>query len=359
MPPKAHATLSASSAERWIHCPPSARLAELYEDRGSDFSAEGTDAHALCEYRLLTALGREAEDPTESLTWYSDEMSDCADGYAAFVMEQVHQASDPIVLVEQRVDFSQWVREGFGTADCIIIDDGTLTVIDYKHGLGVEVSAHDNPQMKCYALGALVLSGALYDISNVRMIIYQPRRENISQFSLSTDDLYKWADEVLKPKAELAFAGKGNFQCGEWCTFCKAKQECRARAMTNLKLADYGMKKPPLLEDREIEEILGKIDSLVSWAKDVKEYAVNEAVSGKSWTGWKLVEGRSVRKYRDENAVADIVKKEGLNPYENKLIGITAMQKLLGKTRFEEILGEYIEKPAGAPTLVKQEDFKS
>ena len=264
MTAKAHAILSASSSDRWLHCPPSARLCEAYEDKGSDYAAEGTDAHALGEYKLKSALGLPSEDPTESLTWYSEEMDDCTSGYAEYVLEQVEAAketcTDPIVLIEQRVDFSRWVEHGFGTADCIIIADGTLRVIDYKHGLGVLVSAEENPQMQCYALGALELFDDIYDIAHVSMTNYQPRRQNVSTYELSKDDLYRWADEVLKPTAELAFAGEGNFLCGGWCCFCKAKNECRARAEANLKLAQHDFKLPPLLTDTEIEVILGKVD---------------------------------------------------------------------------------------------------
>ncbi len=232
MPPKAHAILSASSSHRWLNCPPSARLCETYEDKGSDYAAEGTDAHSLCEYKLRLALGMEAADPTEHLTWYNEEMLDCANGYASYILELVEAAketcADPVVLIEQRVDFSRWVEQGFGTSDAIIISDGTLHVVDYKHGLGVLVEADNNPQMMCYALGALELFDAIYDIDAVSMTVYQPRRQNVSTFEMSKDDLFRWADEVLKPTAELAFAGDGNFLCGEWCGFCKAKHECRA-----------------------------------------------------------------------------------------------------------------------------------
>ena len=194
MPPKGHAVLSASSSERWLHCPPSARLCESYEDKGSDYAAEGTDAHELCEYKLRKALGMEAQDPTENLTWFNEEMSDCASGYAAYVLEQVEAAkqtcADPVVLIEQRVDFSRWVESGYGTADCIIIADGTLQVIDYKHGLGVLVDATENPQMQCYALGALELFDGIYDVDSVRMTIYQPRRDNVSTYEISKDELY-------------------------------------------------------------------------------------------------------------------------------------------------------------------------
>lgn len=360
MPPKAHAILSASSSHRWLNCPPSARLCETYEDKGSDYAAEGTDAHSLCEYKLRMVLGMGATDPTEHLTWYNEEMLDCANGYASYILELVEAAketyADPMVLIEQRVDFSRWVEQGFGTSDAIIISDGMLHVVDYKHGLGVLVEADNNPQMMCYALGALELFDAIYDIDTVAMTVYQPRRQNVSTFEMSKDDLYRWADEVLKPTAELAFAGDGNFLCGEWCGFCKAKHECRARAEANLMLAQYDFKLPPLLEDTEIEVILSRADQLVSWVNDIKEYALQQAISGKEWTGFKLVEGRSNRRYTDEAAVTQTVTDAGFDPYERKLLGITAMQKLLGKSRFDELLSAYIEKPQGKPTLVPESD---
>ena len=360
MASKQHAILSASGADRWIHCPPSARLCETYEDKGSDYAAEGTDAHALAEFKLKKALGLPADDPTDGLSWYSEEMDDCTSGYAEFVLEQVEAAkkacADPVVLIEQRVDFSRWVEQGFGTADCVIIADGTLRVIDFKYGLGVLVSAEENPQMQCYALGTLELFDDIYDIDQVSMTIYQPRRQNVSTFDISKDDLYRWADEVLKPTAELAFAGDGNFLCGEWCGFCKARNECRARAEANLKLAQYDFKLPPLLTDTEIEVILSKVDELISWASDIKEYALQQALSGKEWNGWKLVEGRSNRKYSNEAAVIQTVEEAGFDPYEKKLLGVTAMQKLLGKSRFDELLTAYIEKPQGKPTLAPEND---
>ena len=360
MPAKGHALLSASSSERWLRCPPSARLCESYDDKGSNYAAEGTDAHELCEYKLRRALGMEAKDPTENLTWFNEEMADCASGYAAYIIELVEAAkqncADPVVLIEQRVDFSHWVESGFGTADCIIIADGTLQICDYKHGLGVLVSAEKNPQMQCYALGALELFDGIYDIDTVRMTIYQPRRDNVSTYELSKDELYRWADEVLKPTADLAFAGDGNFLCGEWCGFCKAKHECRARADANLELARYDFKLPPLLTDEEVEEILIRVDDLVSWATDIKEYALQQAISGKEWNGWKLVEGRSNRRYTNETEVADAVSNAGFDPYDHKVLGVTAMQKLLGKSRFDELLAAYIEKPQGKPTLVPESD---
>ena len=355
-----HAVLSASSSERWINCPPSARLCEAYEDRGSDYAAEGTDAHSLCEFRLKQVLGIPADDPIENLSWYNEEMEDCAAGYAAYVSELLETAkqtcADPVVMIEQRVDFSRWVKEGFGTADCIIIADGVLNICDYKNGQGCLVLAERNPQMMLYALGALEIFDGIYDIDTVRMTIYQPRKSNISVYEMDKADLYEWANSELTQKAQLAYEGQGSFSCGEWCRFCKAKAECRERAEANLALARYEFQTPALLADEEIADILGKVDALTAWASDVKEYALQQAISGTAFPGWKLVEGRSNRRYTSEAAVAAAVEGAGFDPYERKVLGITAMQKLLGKSRFEELLAPYIEKPQGRPTLVRSSD---
>lgn len=359
-PAPRHALLSASSSERWMNCPPSARLCERYEGSGSSYAAEGTDAHTLGEYKLKTALGIPAEDPTEHLSYYNEEMEECAGGYTAYIVELVESAkqacADPVVLIEQRLDFSRYVEGGFGTGDCVVISDGTLHIVDYKHGQGVLVEAEDNPQMKLYALGALELFDGIYDIDTVSMTIYQPRRDNVNTHTVFKESLYQWAEEILKPAAELAYAGDGEFKCGEWCRFCKAKNDCRKRAEHNLELARYDFKLPPLLEDDEIESILGRIDELVSWASDIKDYALKSALSGKQWDGWKLVEGRSNRRYISEDAVAETVSAEGFDPYEHKLMGITAMEKTLGKARFTELLGSLIEKPQGKPVLVPATD---
>lgn len=355
-----HAILSASSSHRWLNCPPSARLCEAYEDKGSAYAAEGTDAHTLCEVRLKQALGIPAENPIENLSWYNEEMEDCAAGYAAYVTELLEAAkrtcADSVVLIEQRVDFSRWVQNGFGTADCIVIADGVLNIVDYKHGKGVEVSAEKNPQMMLYALGALEIFDGIYDIETARMTIFQPRLSNISVYEMNKADLLEWADTELTQKAKMAYEGQGEFHCGEWCRFCKVKAECKERAEANLALDKYDFEEPALLDDEEIADILGKVDALTAWAADVKEYALQQAVSGKEWSGWKLVEGRSNRKYTNDAVVAATVEGAGFDPYERKVLGITAMQKLLGKSRFEELLAPYIEKPQGKPTLVPESD---
>lgn len=358
--PDKHAVLSASSSHRWLQCPPSALLCSKAGDTTSEFAIQGTDAHSLCEYKLKTALGKESADPTENLTYFNEEMADCADMYVQYVMEQLaavkETCKDPLVLVEQRLDFSRWVPQGFGTGDCVIVADGVLSVIDFKGGIGVLVEAERNPQLMCYALGALDLFDGIYDIEQVSMTIFQPRRENISTYTIPKEELLSWADNTLKPTAQLAAKGEGEFKAGEHCRFCKVKAICRKRAEYNLELARYDFTMPSTLEDEEIEAILSKADMLVSWASDVKEYALQQAVSGKEWHDWKIVEGRSNRRYVNEHAVAETVEKAGFDPYEHKVLGITAMTKLLGKTKFEDMLSGFIEKPQGKPTLVPMSD---
>ncbi len=372
-----HALLSASSAHRWLNCPPSARLCEGYADTGSEYAKEGTDAHALCEHRLKQALGYAEENPdvTENLDYYNGEMEQCAYEYVTYVTELVEEAkkmcADPLVLIEQRLDFSAFVPHGFGTGDCVIIADGTLSVVDYKHGKGVEVSAVDNPQMMLYALGALGLFESIYDVDTIRMVIFQPRLSNVSVYTMPKEDLLYWANNELTTKAKLAYSGEGEFACGDWCRFCKAKAECRKRAEYNLELAKYDFAMPATLEDTEIAAILTKADELAAWASDVKEFALQQALSGVSYDGFKVVEGRSNRRYTDEKAVAAAVVDAGFNPYEQKLLGITAMTAALGKKKFADIIEKagLIEKPQGKPVLVPvsdkrpplntaQEDFK-
>lgn len=357
-----HALLSASSSHRWLACPPSARLCESYEDKGSEYAQQGTDAHSLCQYKLEQSLGIQSDDPTEALTHYDAEMESCAESYAAYAMETVARAKktcpDPVVLVEQRLDYSRWVESGFGTGDCVIVADGTLSVIDFKYGKGLLVEAEKNPQMMCYALGALELFDALYDIDTVNMTIFQPRRENLSTYTVSRDELLRWADGVLAPTAKLAYAGEGEFKAGEHCQFCKAKATCRKRAEYNLELAKYDFEMPAHLEDAEIEAVLAKADELAAWVSDVKDYALQAALSGKQWDGWKLVEGRSSRKYINDEAVAQAVMDAGYDPYEKKLLGITAMTAALGRKAFAEVIEAkgLIEKPQGKPALVPVSD---
>ena len=355
-----HAILSASSSHRWLHCLPSARLELEFENTNGEAAKEGTVAHALSEHKLKKALHVRSKRPISE--YDSDEMEECTDAYVDFIMEQVELArkscSDPIVLIEQRLDFSCYVPDGFGTGDCVIISDDRLHIVDFKYGMGVLIDAEDNPQMKLYALGALEIYDSLYDIKEVSMTIFQPRRENVSTWTVPLEELKAWAEDELKPKATKAFQGEGEYIPGQWCTFCRAFTRCRARADENLKLAQMEFKMPPLLTDSEIEEILTILPDLTKWANEITAYATDAAVNhGKEWHGFKVVEGRSVRKYKDENAVAEKAVISGYKDiYRKSLIPMTEMQKLMGKTKFEEILGSLIYKPPGKPTLVPNSD---
>lgn len=355
-----HAILSASSSHRWLHCLPSARLELEFKDTSGTAADEGTAAHALSEHKLKKALHIRSKRPISD--YDSDEMEECTDAYVDFVMEQVELArnfcNDPIILIEQRLDFSCYVPDGFGTGDCLIISDERLHIVDFKYGMGVLVDAVDNPQMKLYALGALEIYESLYDINEVSMTIFQPRRENVSTWTVPVEELKCWAEEELKPKAVKAYNGEGEYIPGEWCTFCKAAVRCRARAEEKLKLAQTEFKMPPLLTDIEIEEILFILPDLTKWANEITAYATDAAVNhGKEWNGFKVVEGRSVRKYKDEDAIAEKAVASGFKDiYRKSLIPMTEMQKLMGKTKFEEILGDLIYKPPGKPTLVLSSD---
>ena len=360
-----HAFLSPSASHRWLNCPPSAKLNAQVPDESSPYAQQGTCAHELCAYLVEKAIGRDVKDPTENLDYYDQEMQQCAEGYAAFVLEEYEKAkqtcADPDVLIEQKVDYSKWVKDGTGTADCIILSDGTAEIIDYKHGLGVLVSSESeefggNPQLMCYCLGVLEMFDGIYDIDTIRMAIYQPRRDNCSIYEMSKEELLQWADEVLAPTALLAMEGKGEFKAGEHCQFCKVKATCRKRAEYNLELARYDFEMPDTLEDHEIDAILMKADQLASWASDVKEYALDQALHGKDYGHFKVVEGRSNRKYSDEDQVAKTVTEAGYDPYDKSVKGITAMTKLLGKKKFDELLGSLTFKPPGKPTLVPKSD---
>ena len=360
MPPNTHAILSASSSHRWLNCNPSARLEQEFADRETDAAAEGTAAHALCEHKLRRALKMRSKKPISP--YDCDEMDACTDAYVEFVMEALAEAKreckDPLVLIEQKLDFSCYVPDGYGTGDCLIVADKLLHIIDFKYGQGVLVDAEQNPQMMLYALGALRLFDSLYDITEVSMSIFQPRRENVSTWTISVDDLLDWAENTLKPKAELAFKGEGEYTPGSWCQFCKAAVKCRARAEAKLQLARYEFAMPPLLSDEEIEDILLKLDDLTKWANEITAYAQDTAVNhGKVWRGFKLVESRTNRRYTDEEAVAQAANAAGYHDiYKKSLIPITEMERLMGKKTFAEVIGSLVEKPKGRPTLVPASD---
>lgn len=360
--PDVHARFSPSSADRYIHCPPSLLLGEEVgpEDTSSDYSREGTEAHSLGEFLLKSALGIPCEDPRPGFRYYNDEMQNCAEGYRDAVLEIYHtlqrDCPDAIISIEQRVSIEEYAEGAFGTSDALLIGNGEMFIVDYKHGRGVEVSAEENSQLKCYALGAYLAFSPLYEIEKITLVIYQPRINNFSQWSLKTEALLDWAERTLKPAAQMALHGEGDFASGPWCRFCKAKGVCRKRAEENMMLARYDFARPDSLEDDEVNIILGKVDALVAWANDVREYALRRALSGYAWDDWKVVEGRSVRKFSDEAAVAKAVSDAGYDPYERKLRNLTEMQKMLGKKQFEQLLGKLVIKPEGKPTLVSRSD---
>ena len=359
MPPNDHALLSASSSHRWLHCNPSARLEREFADRETTAAAEGTAAHALAEHKLKRRLKLRSERPVSPFD--TEEMEICTDDYADFVMEQVtkerRRDPDTQVFIEQRLDFSCYVPEGFGTGDCLIVSKGRLHIIDLKYGMGLLVDSEENPQMKLYALAALTQYEEQYQIKKVKLTIFQPRRENVSTWETSVAKLKKWATKDLVPKAQRAFKGEGEYCPGEWCIFCKAAVKCRARAEDKLRLAQSEFKMPPLLTDAEIEDVLAKLPDIKKWADEIQEYALAKALAGKEWAGFKLVEGRSVRKFTDERAVVKAANAAGYHDiYKQTLISLTEMEKLMGKAEFSKVLGALVTKPQGKPTLVPDTD---
>lgn len=366
--PERHARLGPSAAHRWINCPGSVALSEKCPaPKSSTCAEEGTVAHSLAELKLRKYLGElrgAAYTPglkkIQSSEYYNNEMEEATDFYVDAVLERLAAAgSDAELLVEQQFSLNKWVPESFGTSDAVVIGGNAIEVIDLKYGKGVRVDATGNPQLRLYGLGAAELFGDLYDFENVRETIIQPRLDHVSTEEIALDDLRAWATEIVAPAARLAMDGAEIWNAGEWCRFCPAKAVCRARAETNLELAKHEFKAPPLLTDEEIGEILKKAEELEKWAADVAAYALDQALAGKHFDGWKLVEGRSVRKYADDIKVAETLKAAGFDEamlYERKLYGITAMEKIVGKKKLTETLGELIVKPAGKPTLVPESD---
>ena len=352
----AHAILSASSSSRWLSCTPSARLEQEFKDKETTAAAEGTAAHALAEYKLRRYLEQKAKKPRSEFD--GPEMEGYTDDYVSFVTETYETVKQSckgaLMFIEQHLDFSSYVPDGFGTGDCIIVADGKLHVIDFKYGQGLLVNSEHNTQMMLYALGALELFDSLYKIDTVAMTIFQPRRENVSTWEMSVDELHDWAEEILKPKARLAFGGLGEYEAGPWCQFCKAKIKCRARAEESLRSVKADFDLPPVLTDDELEEILPKLDGMAKWANELMSYAAMAAINtGKHWKGFKLVEGRSTRKFSDEKAVAEAAVKAGFKKiYKKSLITLTEMEKLMTKEKFAEVIGPLVIKPQGKLSLV-------
>ena len=364
--PSVHSRFPASASARWIHCPGSIRLSEQVkqEMEESPYAKEGTFAHSVAELKLRIATDKtvkasELKKLTKDELW-DGELDEATDFYRDLVLEHLAAAGEGAeLMIEQRVDFSEWVPQGFGTSDAVIVTDKVLEIIDLKYGKGVKVDAHDNSQMRLYALGAFQIFGDLYDFDTARMTIVQPRLDHVSCEELQIGELLDWGEFTASPAAALAASDSGPTAAGDWCRWCPAKAVCRTRADHNLQMARYDFADPDLLSPEEIAEILGKSEELSKWAADVADYALREALAGQAYDGWKLVEGRSVRKYTDELKVAEKLKAEGYDEavlYERKLLGITAMEKLVGKKKFSETLKGLVEKPAGKPVLVPQSD---
>lgn len=370
-----HALLSASSASRWLNCTPSAVLENAEGPReNSVYAQEGTLAHELGELYIRHDELRTIDDQAFSDRFdeimnnplFSEEMLDVVPTYVDYCVEQFHEAqsNDPeaILDVEQKLDLTEFVPESFGTADCVIIGGNLLEVVDYKHGKGVPVYAEWNKQLMLYGLGALRKYDVLFDIEEVRLTIVQPRINNISSWQISAEDLLKWAKEELVSVAKLAFEGKGELKAGDWCKFCAVKNRCRALYQKNAELAKFDFQEPALLSDEEISKVLEQIPQLVEWANSVQDYAQNEAVNhGKTWPGFKLVEGVSRRKWLDEDAVAEAIfskipEASEDQVYDMKLKTITQIEKIFGKKVVEQQLSDVIVKPQGKPTLVPISD---
>lgn len=370
---RAHALLSASKADRWLNCTPSARMEEPFDDTTSEAAKEGTLAHELCELLLAVELhGADADEQErfkliEANPLYSEAMLQHAEDYVVFIMERFNEAKarskDALISLEQRLNLTDYIPEGFGTADAVIISDGLLEIIDLKYGKGVPVSADENRQMMLYSLGALREFDFMYDLHTVRMTIYQPRLDSISSYPMSTDDLRKWAKDELIPRAKMAFDGEGDFVPGKHCQFCKVKPTCKALADYNLELAKYDFRAADLLKPSEVADILTRKKMFVDWIGAVDDYALAQALNGIKFPGFKLVEGRSNRVITDKAAAATKLIAAGLEADKvykpQELRGLTELEKAAGKKTFDTILAGLVTKPEGKPTLVSSDDKRS
>lgn len=362
-----HALLSPSASHRWLHCTAAPRLEEGIKDEGSDYAAEGTLAHAYCAMKLKNFLGLPTDGEKEEIAalqekYGTGEMAEYTDTYVTIVLEKYNAARaatpDAQLLVETRLDFSDYVPEAFGTADAIIIADGTMEVIDFKYGKGVKVSAVENPQMMIYALGAYARFAFEYRIDNLRATIVQPRIDNLSEYEITVEELTAWAANVLTPAAEKAYKGEGPQTPGAWCQFCKVKNQCRALAS---KCKEVVAVDPKLITPEELaKDVLPMVPIVKTWISGVEDFALAQALSGVQLPGWKIVEGRSVRKITDTDSVAAVLTKNGykqndiFKPVEMRTI--TDLEKLVGKKQFAAMCGEWINKPQGKPTLAPEGD---
>lgn len=367
--PGQHALLSPSAAHRWMHCTAAPRLEATAPDSESTYAQEGTLAHAYCAKKLKSFFGLDTKHEDKEIAelndqYHTGEMDEYTDTYKTIVLEKFNAArtitKDAQLLIEIRLDFSEYVPEAFGTSDATIIADGLMEVIDFKYGKGVRVSAVDNEQMKIYALGAYLKHSFEYRIDRVRMTIVQPRIDNLSEFEMSVSDLQLWAENELRPKAVEAFSGEGEQNPGEWCQFCRVKCGCKALAEKCTTIAQ-GNPDPGLLTPKKMAaDILPWLAIIKSWVSSMEDYALQQALAGVSYPGYKLVEGRSNRKITDDKAVIALLSKEGYDESEYMkpavLCGIGDLEKLVGKKRLAAICADYITKPQGKPTLTTADD---
>ena len=369
--PELHAKLSSSASKRWLGCPGSVKLSEHYPNGSSIYADEGTIAHGMAEGMISKDDKLVQKYEVEAAKFYGEhpelngtflEMKMILQPYVDYVFEeyaeQVHEDEAAQLMTEERVDLTEYIPGGFGTSDVVILRQGRLHIIDLKYGKGVAVSAEDNPQLKLYALGTLARFDMLYDIEDVVMTIYQPRLDNVSTDTIKAKDLYAWGEEVIKPGAQLALSEDAPVHAGDWCQFCPARYDCKERARDAMELQKYLGQM--VLSPEEIAEILGKIDRLTKFAEDIKDSALTKALDGEEIPGWKVVEGRSIRKYvGSEEEIVRQCEGAGYDQallYERKLLTITNMEKLMGKKQFAEVLGAYVEKPEGKPTLAPESD---
>ena len=369
--PELHAKLSSSASKRWLGCPGSVKLSEHYPNGSSIYADEGTIAHGMAEGMISKDDKLVQKYEVEAARFYGEhpelngtflEMKMILQPYVDYVFEeyaaQVHEDGAAQLMTEERVDLTEYIPGGFGTSDVVILRQGRLHIIDLKYGKGVSVSAEDNPQLKLYALGTLARFDMLYDIEDVVITIYQPRLDNVSTDTIKAKDLYAWGEEVIKPGAQLALSEDAPVHAGDWCQFCPARYDCKERARDAMELQKYLGQM--VLSPEEIAEILGKIDRLTKFAEDIKDSALTKALDGEEIPGWKVVEGRSIRKYvGSEEEIVRQCEGAGYDQallYERKLLTITNMEKLMGKKQFAEVLGAYVEKPEGKPTLAPESD---
>lgn len=364
-----HALLSASGASRWMKCNPSARLEDMFPDCSSEYAEEGTLAHEISELKLTKYLKtmslrtfNSKMKKLKSHKLYKPEMENYTDVYVDNIKELLMSFDKPgTAEIEKKVDFSEYVPEGFGTCDFVTVDNETLYIRDLKYGRGVPVSAQDNPQLMLYSLGAYLEFSLFKDIENINMGIIQPRLDIVSIFEISADELMKWAENEVKPNAEKAFKGEGDFKVGQ-CTFCRAKALCRARAEANMSLETEMKLKGNILSNEEMGEILNRARDIVKWVKDIENYCQQAILQGEYVPGWKVVEGRSVRAFSDTEKAMEVLKEKGVAEelmYERKVLTLTQLEGVVGKKDFNEYVGDFIIKPKGKPTLVPESDKRA